>query len=465
MISTQLTLKTGSESDLASEPQSNTDSETNLQSETSLELETSTDIETFSDSDENKTQETVDSPENDIETVDFNSIVEESDSVSSTDTNNKLESDLFDFELDDNQTTEDKNPDLSAEGSELPSVIKDDGSSIELDNYDLDSEESLDFVVETTSSVEPESSYEEEELGDNISIDLSQQTPDEEEDNSPEDDLQSLLDEIREEAEGSVPTTKATSIFTQDNSTEKELTSSEIKKRTLFTCGEDTQISTTQELNNASYILSNHMLATLLNTIELAKQTDQVKRLKFNGIIIVIDHSVGMIYCDLSIYTDLYASACYETINQELIKVHNLDASEIRLYRKKMKEESEYAHSIESFIWTTSLLTARGRLLKYTEIDKKIGLKYWPNLTRLEQIPHAMQIAAVFYKQPGSLLEVSRWLNIEQRYIFAFYNAAHTLKMIELDPKKTTGSLNFDNAKTVSKNRGFFSRLLKRITS
>ena len=86
----------------------------------------------------------------------------------------------------------------------------------------------------------------------------------------------------------------------------------------------------------------------------------------------------------------------------------------------------------------------------------------------MELMPHAMQIAAVFSKQPGSLLEISSWLNIEQRYVFAFYNAALALDMIETDSKnlnKSKLSFNAQNTKSEKQERGFFSRLLKRLKS
>ena len=114
------------------------------------------------------------------------------------------------------------------------------------------------------------------------------------------------------------------------------------------------------------------------------------------------------------------------------------------------------------------LLTSRGRLPKDANITNKIGLKTWPNLTRLELVPHAMHMAAAFSKHPGSLLEISKWLKIQQRYVFAFYNAALYLDMIELNSskvKKPGKSFNSKGAGANSEERGFFGRILNRLKS
>ncbi len=345
-------------------------------------------------------------------------------------------------------------------------LIQDDATSVLLDDYEFSSEElnESDNIIADTIGEEiyiepaaPEAQSSKKEVVYNKK--------------SAEEELQSLLDELKEEAESSEtshsPKQKSPA-FSSDNSTTAEA-------RWNLTCGSliDDEIIDNEEQetkdkpkkkDSDSYTLTNHMLSTFLDVLEQSRYTKKVMRLKFKGHIIVVDHSTDFIFCDNSIFSESYAQVCYDTINEVDIKIHELDKSEVRLYNTKRVEEPKNSHSIDAFIWTTSLLTARGRLLKYTDMSKKVGLKYWPNLTRLEQFPHAMQIAAVFYKHPGSLTEVSEWLNIDQRFIFAFYNAALSLKLIELDSKKIKSSSS-DLKKTSKKNRGFFSRLLKRITS
>ena len=112
------------------------------------------------------------------------------------------------------------------------------------------------------------------------------------------------------------------------------------------------------------------------------------------------------------------------------------------------------------------MLTSRGRLPKDTNVTKVVGLKYWPNMSRMENTPHAMNLAAVFTKHPGSLLEIANWLKIQQKYVFAFYNAALSLDMIDFNARKQKKSRSIFGKKKSAKDneqRGFFGRLLKRL--
>ncbi len=274
-----------------------------------------------------------------------------------------------------------------------------------------------------------------------------------------EEELQSLLEEVRHEAEGRSATINHS--INGQNSKSQRHTPTFAEERWSLTCGESNPASNKQ----TTYNPNDYMLMTLLKVINQSKSTEKVMRLKFNNIIIVVLPDLQTIYCDMSIYKSSYANICFNPISAENIKIHYLDSSEIRLYKNIINKEVELAHSFEAFTWTTSLLTARGRLPEGTDIKKRVALKYWPDLTRIETIPHVMQIAAVFYKHPGSLRDLPTWLGIEQRYIFSFYNAALSLKLIELDHKQVSLVARKNNALKKTQNRGFFSRLLKRINS
>ncbi len=271
---------------------------------------------------------------------------------------------------------------------------------------------------------------------------------------TPEEELQRLLDEIRKEAD--------TGPELEDDSVKQTKTTFSEKRRELI-FGDWPTINKPAELKKISFKPEEHILQTFMQVLDQAKASKAVMRLKFKNIIIVIDIKQEAVYCDFSLMDEEYAEICFNIVDPGIIKIHTLDKSEIRLYRKKMIDEPKNTHSFEAFIWITSLLTARGRLPENTDINQKIGIKYWPNLTRLESIPHAIQIAAALKKHPGSLLEVPRWLNLPQSAVFAFYNGVLALDIIERDQHKLKSLKDF-NKKSNKKNRGFFSRLLKRIT-
>jgi len=81
--------------------------------------------------------------------------------------------------------------------------------------------------------------------------------------------------------------------------------------------------------------------------------------------------------------------------------------------------------STEAFLWQVALWTYRGRLPSGTAVHGRVYLTRWPNLTRLAEIPHALRIAALWLAQPVSLAFTVDMLGIPQRYVFAFYGAAH----------------------------------------
>ena len=297
-------------------------------------------------------------------------------------------------------------------------------------------------------------------------------TPDDElekvvEEKSPNDDisdsdLQSLLNEVRLEADKHADNDS----YDGDHQTMSPKDQTNAEKRWIQLCGNLKDIKGQKEVKKMTFDASKHFLGTALKQIKSAKGKEQQFRLKYKDIIVVIDDSRNKVYCNTLLTDDEYVEFCSNEIDVKKIKIHDLDYSEERLYQSKIEKNPDRVHSYESFIWSTSLLTARGRLPTSTNITKPVGLKTWPNLTRLELIPHTMNMAAVFSKHPGSLLEVSTWLGIEQKYVFSFYSAVHALDMVDFDIKKTKKS-GFSFAKKDSKEdseeRGFFGRLLKRL--
>lgn len=280
-------------------------------------------------------------------------------------------------------------------------------------------------------------------------------------DDSPDIELQTLLNEIRQEAGKNDPHAEfgANGQF----SSAVEHNEAESDKRWVTLCGEISSISQQKEVDKISYTYNKHLLNAVLEQLESTKGSDNLYRMKYKDLIIVIDHSKNRIYCNIPAKSDDYAAVCFSEIDPQQIKIHDLDYSEVRLYRKKMKENMDRSHSIESFIWTTSLLTSQGRLPKGTDIKQAVTLRDWPDLTRLELIPHAINIAAVLSKQAKSLLEISESLDIPQRYVFAFYNASLALNMIELGSNNKSPSLFSKKvANKKSEEKGVFSRLFKR---
>ncbi len=335
-------------------------------------------------------------------------------------------------------------------------------SSEKADNQAVALDKQQEFLLNEIDKVEintvPISEHKNNRIGFEMDHALS---PEETSFTTAEAELQSLLNEIRHEADKSSEDYQNSP---QQTNKAQEVNQTDAEKRWAQLCGENDSIKK-QDVKKLSYSSDDHMLLSLIQQIASVKKSQSVVRMKYGDIAIVIDRTVDIIYCNHSIRSEEYAEYCYESLDPSQIKVFDLDESERRSYRTKMDNSPDMAHSIESFIWTTSLLTSRGRLLAKTDISRIVSLKTWPNLTRLEQMPHAMQIAAVLSKIPASLEDIAAQLQIPQRYVFAFYNGALALDMIEFDPKKfRTSTFSLNDLSKKGKNRGFFGRLLKRLT-
>jgi len=268
-----------------------------------------------------------------------------------------------------------------------------------------------------------------------------------------EEELKFLLDEIKNEAGGP--------ISGLDTSTNKNHLPIQSDDRWKLAYGENEESDSLKSL--CTIESSKHILTNLLENIKKAKETKTVSRIKFNNIIVVVDPETDNVYCDESIFSKYYADICHNPTQNNEIKTHNLDASEIRLYRNKIKTGSDRIHSIESFLWTTSLVTHQGYLPIDTDLNKKLHLETWPNLTRLENIPHSIQIAAIFQKRSKSLSEIANELEISNKYIISFYNAALALGFITSASNPLFVASPADSNNKENKYRGFFSRLLKRL--
>lgn len=82
---------------------------------------------------------------------------------------------------------------------------------------------------------------------------------------------------------------------------------------------------------------------------------------------------------------------------------------------------------LDAFVWKLSLYTSRGRVPEGTDLTQPVYLRHWPNLTRLEPIPEASRIVALWVRQPRSLLRLYGSLMAPLEHILDLYTAASAL--------------------------------------
>lgn len=244
-----------------------------------------------------------------------------------------------------------------------------------------------------------------------------------------------------------------------DRPVEPSLPPEEAERRWKTLCGEQDDVKTAAEV--ALFTPENYWLASLLDALRQARETQQSIHLKLSP----QDYALlmpkqGLAYCTLHTRSEEFRTLCNNPVQTGQFALHIPNTTELEQMEQQAEGDPNALLDLEAFVWVSSLLTARGRLGRGVEIEQKISLKYWPNLTRLEQFPHIMRIAALWHQRPASALDIAKALSIPQRYVFAFHTAANALNLFEMDQNKLKSR---EKEMPKQENRGFFSRLLKRL--
>jgi len=149
--------------------------------------------------------------------------------------------------------------------------------------------------------------------------------------------------------------------------------------------------------------------------------------------------------------------------NNKMCKLTIKDNIHVDTQLLKDKKEGYSTMTFDVFLWRLALQTSRGRLPKNTSINQKMTLHAWPNLTRLDNIPHAMRIAALWNNTPYTLHEIMTILGLDSKDVYAFYTAASFLGLIEPDSEEKSKSAELQ-AVLDNKKRGLFGAILRRLT-
>ncbi len=128
------------------------------------------------------------------------------------------------------------------------------------------------------------------------------------------------------------------------------------------------------------------------------------------------------------------------------------------------KANSRHSWNMDAFLWVITLWCSRGRIPAGTDMSRPVYLMQWPNLTRLEQIPHAARIAALIYDQPRTLVDTAKQLGIKQRYVFAFYSACKSIGLSDISIRDVDRLFESEKPKK-NKNKSILSKLLGKLTN
>ncbi len=169
------------------------------------------------------------------------------------------------------------------------------------------------------------------------------------------------------------------------------------------------------------------LLGSIQRGISRAKHSNKMLELSNFGHRFIIDPQTNSLFTFISesVLRPLCLMSIDEVSSIKLIK--NGRDSDIfdALITDTSVEVTEW--SFEEILWKMALWSARGKLPRDTDLALPVTLTHWPNFTRLQVFPHALEIAAVMSQKPTRLTDIARQLGIEQRFVFSFYSAANAI--------------------------------------
>ncbi len=257
------------------------------------------------------------------------------------------------------------------------------------------------------------------------------------------------------------PTAPQEAFLTFDEISTPEKNQEQTERRSKLLCGEREDINPSNPQDNMQrFTPDNYLLKHLLDAMQQSRPSGQPIQIKFDSHEqLLLLPALNLAYSSIDISSDAFAELCNTPMQSGRVHLHMPNTAEMAALESTMQADAEHTHDLEAVIWTVTLLTSHGRLNRDTDTSQRLLLKHWPNLTRLEEIPHVMRIAATWHQRPGTVFDIARWLDIPQRYVFAFYTAANTLGLMTVDQ----GKVEYQEKEAPKKNRGLFSRLLKRL--
>jgi hypothetical protein len=275
---------------------------------------------------------------------------------------------------------------------------------------------------------------------------------------------QRVEEQIRNQSEAKISLTKKSlQTVPHDAKLSSEIAMEEEEESIHDFCGHHADINphNPAEVNKIYYTPSQYLQGFLTKAFVLGEQLE-TGGILLDGLHIpmILLPKNNQILCNYKFQDSQLRTMTLLPLSNSHLQIQKLSGSELDDY---LTRQQLMGQPLDNFIWRVALWTARGRVPKGTDFHKKIVLLHWPNFSRLVVTPHALKISALWIAQPCSLLETAYLLQIPQRYVFAFYSAAHALQLAYEERRieqQRSGSRKLPPANT---KRNLFQHLLARL--
>jgi hypothetical protein len=225
------------------------------------------------------------------------------------------------------------------------------------------------------------------------------------------------------------------------------------KRDEALLCGSWDDVSAVQLASDTSlrYDPNQYLIAALKEAYLVSAKWRVPTQFDTSAGVIVVDTLQNLVYMD---FEEAQLAPMYRQRIAKRPKTRVVSAGDFAKMRPRFESQGSVVRA-DALLWRAAMLTAEGRLPSGVSPDRPIYLKQWPNMTRLQRTPHSLRIAAAWAIKGASIEATARLLNIPQRYVFAFYNAA-----LELDLVTEDGShIHRARSNKGPRNRGLLTRL------
>jgi hypothetical protein len=256
--------------------------------------------------------------------------------------------------------------------------------------------------------------------------------------------------------------TKQSLVGFASKSTRNALSNLENQTRVIHDCcgvANTIDLNTKRSSDKAKlyYDPSKHFLRILKTAVGRCRQEGQPIRLHLPGDkYIILLPKADLALTDLS--DAKLRPRCLLEIKQNEIGIEPLHQGEAQLLNTTMQS----SQPLNTLLWKVALWSSRGRLPVDTNINTLVNLRHWPNLTRLLAIPQFFRIAALWAKSSHSLANTQQILNIEARYICAFFSACLALDLLNIQSVATARPIR-DAVTSKNPRAGLFRRILRHL--
>jgi len=186
----------------------------------------------------------------------------------------------------------------------------------------------------------------------------------------------------------------------------------------------------------------------------------------WNDKFFIIDPFKNIILTDIS--NGVLRSVCLTDLTTlpTAIEVTAIDKNAIEFETSNRKI---LANRIDATLWLMALYSGRGRIPSLVDdsnfsSEHPVYLLHWPNLTRLEPIPHSQNIVSLWIKQPRSLSNLASTLGIEIEHVNNLFVACQAIG-IAGRAKRPGDTLFSPTIAVTHKQRGLFASIVKKLNS